>query len=271
LLDPAARLRGVAAVTRGESLSLERVVQTATGQPDEIHGGCCGLDVQVLSNGRMTAGMDQITIDVHGTGNTHLDGICHIGLDGRWHDAVPAESVYSGDDSLVAWARHGIVTRAVLVDIPAVRGTEWVAADYPVTGAEIDAALAATSTHFQAGDALLLYMGRDRFEAAGHEYPTGGKVADGRPGVGRDGAQWIADHDPSVVCWDFHDAIAEEVRILEVHMLIWAVGLCLVDNCNLGDAARALRSAGTSTGLLAVPPIAIQRSTGCLVNPTLLY
>ena len=64
-------------------------------------------------------------------------------------------------------APDGLVTRAVYVDIPQHRGTDW--ADRPVDGADIDAALADAGLVLERGDALCLDMGRDRFEAAaGH-------------------------------------------------------------------------------------------------------
>lgn len=56
-----------------------------------------------------------------------------------------------------------------------------------------------------------------------------------------------------------------------MHNLIFATGLCLVDDCLLGPAAAALADAGASTGLLVAAPPAIHRSTGVLVNPLLLY
>ena len=59
-------------------------------------------------------------------------------------------------------AAHGIFTRAVIADIPALRGTDWVEAGSPVEADEIDEALAAVQV--ESGDALALYMGRDRFE-----------------------------------------------------------------------------------------------------------
>jgi hypothetical protein len=114
-------------------------------------------------------------------------------------------------------------------------------------------------------------MGRDRFEAEGSQYPTGQFAPNGRPGIGAEGSEWIGDRDVSVVCWDFHDALASKPRMLEVHMLIWAVGLCLVDNSNLGPAAEQMHAAGVSTGLLSAAPLAIHRATGTLVHPLLLY
>ena len=88
---------------------------------------------------------------------------------------------------------------------------------------------------------------------------------------GEAAAMWDAAHDPGLVLWDFHDARNNPAGSLEVHSLIFAIGLCLVDNCLLGPAAAALKAAGASAGLLVAAPTAIHRSTGVLVNPLLLY
>ncbi|MFT4234289.1 MAG: cyclase family protein [Microbacterium sp.] len=263
-------MRGIAAVQHGKAISLEHPVETRPGHGKPDHKKV-ELDVKIGGGGRTVAGLDVVTIDAHGTGNTHMDSISHMGLDGKWHGGIPAESSYTDDDMLVAWAQHGVVTRGVLVDIPAVRGVPWVVREEPVRGEEIDAALAATGVTFEPGDALLIYMGRDRYEAAGNVYPTGLEAQKGRPGIGPSGSEWIADHDVSVACWDFHDAKAEAGKALEVHMLIWAVGQCLVDNSSLGPLAEILRNENRATGLLTVPPPAIYRSTGVLVNPTFVY
>lgn len=269
LIDNAARLRGVTSVVHGNAISLSRPVET---RPDLLKGAHkhVELDVKISEHGRFVSGGDTITIDAHGTGNTHLDSVAHMGIDGQWHGGIPAQSSLTTDDSLLRWSQHGVATRAVLIDIPALRGVPWAVDGEPVTGEEIEAGIVASGVRFEPGDALLLYMGRDRFEKAGNAYPTG-LIQGTRPGVGVSGAQWIAEHEVSVLCWDFHDARSEVSGSLEVHMLIWATGLCLVDNSLLGPAARALRKAGTATGLLSVPPLAIYRSTGCLVNPLLLF
>ncbi|GAA2592481.1 hypothetical protein GCM10010435_84110 [Winogradskya consettensis] len=291
LIDEAARLRGVAEVRLGRAISLEREVETRPAQlaalaeaaaeekrqwqelaqaelPDG-HGSV-ELTVKVGLYGRAVHGGDVISYDAHGVHNTHLDGLAHLGADASWHGPIPAANSETDEDTIVNWAQHGIATRGVLLDIPATRGVEWVTADRPVTGEDLDAALAATGVTREPGDALLIYQGRDRFEAAGNRY-TPGAVFQARPGIGESGAKWIAAHDPGLVLWDFHDARSNPAFALEVHNLIFAIGLCLIDNSLLGPAAAALRAAGTSTGLLVAAPTAIHRSTGVLINPLLLY
>ena len=118
---------------------------------------------------------------------------------------------------------------------------------------------------------MLVYMGRDRYEAAGNRYPVLSEAHHGRPGIGPSGAEWIADHGVSVLCWDFLDAHGPNIDPLSVHLLIWAIGLALVDNCHLGRAAAALASRGSRAGLLMVAPLVLERATGCMVNPLFLY
>ncbi|MGO1543641.1 MAG: cyclase family protein [Gulosibacter sp.] len=291
LIDERARLRGVAAVKLGRAISLEREVETRPAQLEKLaevmrqekaqwqslavaelpdgHGGV-DLDVQTGVHGRNAHGGDVIKYDAHGIHNTHMDGFAHIGADGTWHGGIPVEDSQHDEDTMVAWAKHGIATRGVLLDIPRVRGTEWVTADQPVTAAELDAAVELAGVTLEPGDALLIYQGRDKFEAAGHRY-TPGAVLQPRPGIDGSGATWIAAHEPGVVLWDFHDARNNPGARLEVHELIWAIGLCLVDNSLLGPAAEQLRAADTFVGQLIAAPTAIHRSTGVLINPLLLF
>ena len=291
LIDEAARLRGVSQVRLGKALSLEREVET---RPDRLAAGRAAaeaekqdwrrlgvaelptghndveLEVRVGIHGRFAHGGDVIRYDAHGVHNTHLDGLAHIGADAGWHGPIPAAASETDEDTIVNWAQHGIATRGVLLDVAAARGVDWVTAEQPVTGADLDKALAATCVTLEPGDALIVYQGRDRYEAAGNVYPSGA-AAVRRPGIGEDGARWIAAQDPGLVLWDFHDARDNPAGRLEVHSLIYAIGLCLIDNCLLGPAAAVLHAAGASTGLLVAAPTAIHRSTGVLINPLLLY
>lgn len=291
LIDDAARLRGSAQVKLGKALSLEREVET---RPDRLAAGReaseeekrawqrlgvkelpdghgdVDLKVAIGVRGRFAHGGDVITYDAHGVHNTHMDGLSHLGADASWHGPIPASASETDEDTMVNWAQHGIATRGVLLDVAAARGADWITAEEPVTAAELDDALAATGVTLEPGDALIIYQGRDRYEAAGNVYPSGA-AAVRRPGIGEEGARWIAARDPGLVLWDFHDARNNRTGGLEVHGLIYAIGLCLIDNCLLGPAAAALKAAGVATGQLVAAPAAIHRSTGVLINPLLLY
>jgi kynurenine formamidase len=258
-IDAAVRARAVAAMTSGESVSLSRPLEVT---PDS------GFAVEVRRISRnnpltvpLTAAVDHIGMDCHGIKITHIDALNHQGSGGTWYSGWDIED--AGGPAVGDWSETGIFTRAVHVDITALREVDWVDPHEPVTGADIDAALQRQGVAFMPGDALLLDMGRDRAEAAGHPMTAAADPAD-RPGLGMSGAQWIVEHDVSVLCWDFIDAVHPDEPWPSTHLLIWAIGLVIVDNCDFA-ALRAHQS--PSTGGLVIAPLPVPQGTGSAVNP----
>lgn len=256
LIDAAARARAAAAVVSGVPVSLARPLEPP------------GYEVEIsYTDGPVGMGADRVTLNCHGRTNTHLDALNHIALDGTWHGGWAVDDPAA--PNVADLAAHGLVTRGVVVDVPSVRGEPWASADAPVSADDIERSLAATSTRFERGDALLLYMGRDRFEAEGNVLtdPREGIVM---PGVGASAARWVIDNGVSILCWDFLDSNHPSQPFVCVHLLIWAAGLLLVDNCHLAGAAATARGTGRATGALVVAPLAVPGATGCLVDPLLL-
>jgi kynurenine formamidase len=261
LIDEKARRRAVEATTGAGTVSLARTLTPgASGRRD----GKPAFSLEVFyTEGPIGMGSDHLELDCHGLVNTHVDGLNHLAIDGCWYGSWQVGS--PDGPSIADLAPGGVVARAVHADIPAARGTDFVDADHPVSGADIDSALARAGVTFEPGDALLLDMGRDRYEGAGHVY--GGAL---RPGLGYDGARWIADHGVSVLCWDFLDANHPDEPLITGHGLNWALGLLLVDNCSfraLGDVAAAT---GRAEGALVLGVLPMPGATGCNVNPVVL-
>lgn len=271
-IDAPARARALAAMTSGRPVSLSRTLR-----PDV--DGAFSVEVRRIARDNpltipLTAAVDHVVIDCHGIATTHIDALNHQGSAGTWYSGWEIED--PAGPSVDDWSAAGIFTRGVHADITALRGTDWVDPLEPVTGDDIDAALKRQGITFLPGDALLLDMGRDRAEAAGHPMT---KAADpvNRPGLGMSGAEWIVEHDVSVLCWDFIDAIHPDEPWPSTHMLIWAAGLVIVDNCDFA-ALRAHRAdpsvpagaSGPAQGGLVIAPLAIPSATGCVVNPLLI-
>jgi kynurenine formamidase len=271
-ITPQARLRGAAAVRCGESVSLSRPLQPGVSvRADELRPTFALQTFARSSRPGHTTGSDWVEVDCHGMANTHLDGLTHVGLEGSWHGGRPSTAPGTGPgESLLIGAKTGIATRVVCLDITAQRGTAWVTGD-PVGAGDLDAALDAAGTDLEPGDAVLVYMGRDAYEAAGHVYGPIGKHPDGRSGLGSSGTRWLADRKVSLLCWDFLDAHGPGLDLLPAHAVTWAVGLVLIDNCHLGPAVRALAEAGSPAGLLMVGPLRMHGATGSVVNPVMLY
>jgi kynurenine formamidase len=263
-IDSGARLRAAQSVRTGQAISIARTI--------DVHAAS-GVTLEVSLTDRsgrspLRIAVDKAGFECHGLTYTHLDGLNHVSYDDTWYSGWPVMD--PDGPSILDLATVGIFTRAVHVDISVYRGQEWASADVPVSGNELQSALDKMGVEFQPGDALLLDMGRDRFEAAGHNIQSQWRAERDamQPGLGTDGAQWIADHGVSVLCWDFQDAIHPDERKFSSHQLIWSVGQVIVDNCDFS----VLRSASVNGGVagLVIAPIAIPRATGCNINPIVL-
>lgn len=266
LIDAAARRRAAESVVHGRAVSLERPLRAAeSSRRDDLPG----FETRFFFTDRGSGegiGTDHVEIDCHGHVNTHLDALNHMAKNGTWYNAWPVDS--PNETSVNHLAAHGLFTRGVLLDITNVRGDPWVDVDDPVSAADLDAAVASAGITIERGDALLLHMGRDRFEAAGNAiFTSDNRWSEKRPGVGRSGAEWISEHDISIVCWDFLDAHHPSHPRTPVHFLIWAIGLLVVDNCTFSEALEAVVQAGQVTGALVVAPLRMDGGTGCSVNP----
>lgn len=278
LVDEAARLRARDDICTGRHLRLSRPIAPPRAPPDtpadtpppalvvtprytpEYAAGDAGRTIG--------AGTDRVEITCHGFGFTHMDAPNHLMVDRTFYGAAAFGSDPPPDAA--GLAAQCFFTRAVLADVTAARGTPWVSPDEPVDGPDIDRALRGAAV--APGDALILYMGRDRYEAAGHAVGHGqtGVPGDRRPGAGEDAARWIADHGVSVLLWDLQDAVHDGHTAYSVHRLIAAIGLVLVDNCHLGEAATTLAAAGRHRAALIVQPVGFPGATGSVVEPYLV-
>lgn len=262
-IDAAARRRAAASVTSGEVVSLARPVVN-TGSVRRDGRPTAHVKVFVADLGGTQVATDHVELDIHGVDNTHLDALNHIRLGNEYYGGWAADDPACPSAADLGGA--GLFTRAVLVDVPTVRGRQWVPEDEPVTGDDLDRGLGLAGTALLPGDALLLYMGRDRYERAGHVYRFSSPSA----GLGEDGARWITRHQISLLCWDFLDALVPGPPMPNAHSLIWATGQLLVDNCDFAALKRCVGSSSGVVGALVVAPMALPGATGCGVNPLVL-
>lgn len=265
LIDEGARLRGVAAVRDGLTVSLSRPFQVAEHAP-EHSPAIYELQARIRHEDRVVLARDRLIVDNHGYPNTHLDSLNHVGLDGTWHDGSAAD-VDLPTSYIAGWAQHGLITRGVFLDVASIRETGWIQPGNPVTREDLAAAEARAGVTLEPGDAALLCMGRDEFEASGTSYEALTARPQALPGVGEDGLRWLAERGCSMLLWDFLEA--SEARLVG-HLLIWGIGLLLIDNCDFRSCRKAMQGREKLAGLLCVAPLWIPSATGCLVNPQML-
>jgi len=267
LIDAAARARAAACVRDGNSVSLARPLaggdyNTSAARPGFRHETW----YQPAPDGTGW-GQDHLVLNPHGLQNTHLDALNHVAVDGTFYGSRPVTEREQGSADVLA--PGGLVTRAVHVDIPHHRGTEW--ADRPVDGADIDAALAGAGLTVEPGDAICLDMGRDRFEAArGHMLGGPETEQDAGGGLSSDGARWVAEHQVSILAWDMLDSREAKATHASAHVLTWAIGLLLLDNCDFAALRRAHGPGTKVAGALVVSLLAVEGANGVNLNPLVL-
>ena len=91
--------------------------------------------------------------------------------------------------SIMAW-RDGIVTRAVLYDMPQLKGVEWIEPGTPITRADLEAWEKKAGVKAGPGDVVLLYIGRCKRRAK--EGPWTGQIS----GYFADTLSWVKEREP---------------------------------------------------------------------------
>jgi kynurenine formamidase len=264
LIDAAARSRGAALIRSGEAISLARPLRGDDyNATPERPGFAHEITYHATPDGTGW-GLDHLVLDPHGLMNTHIDALNHVAVNGTFYGGRAVDDPEQGSVDVLAPA--GLLTRVVHVDIPALRGTAW--AESPVTGADLDAATATLDEPLQPGDALCLDMGRDRFEAAtGHLLGGPETDDDAGGGLSSSGARWVAEHAISILAWDMLDSREAKATRASAHVLTWAIGLLLVDNCDFAALRGALGGGTRTAGALILAPAVVEGANGVNLNP----
>lgn len=269
LITPAKRLEATALVRSGRPVSLSRPYPKTPGphnpNPAQHY-------MRWFERGSGGAVVDYYGFIYHGFTTTHVDALCHIwDENGMWQGRDPAEEITSGGarfGDITAW-REGIVTRGVLIDVPKFRGEPYVTLDRPVQGWELEEAAAAQGVEVTAGDALLVYSGREAYQA---DHPDDYLGAPPNPGLHASCSKFVRDHDVAVLGWDMMDAGPNEYDIpWPMHHVLYAYGVTLLDNALLQPLAEACAEENRYAFLLMVLPLRVEGGTGSPVNPIAMF
>ncbi|MBI4201044.1 MAG: cyclase family protein [Chloroflexi bacterium] len=224
--------------------------------------------------GQAQSSTDFIGMAFHGTTITHVDSLAHIFWEGRMYNGRPASLVTTRQGataSSIELLRHGVVTRGVLLDVARVRGVDWMEPGEAVFPQDLDAAEEACGARVQEGDVLLVRTGNYRRRLEKGPWDQGAN----RPGPHAECLPWFHQRGIAMLGSDTPNDVAPsgyQRMSLPVHQVgIVAMGLWLIDNCNLEDLARACAQQGRWEFLLSVSPLPIRYGTGSPANPVAIF
>ncbi|MFD9209054.1 cyclase family protein [Streptomyces sioyaensis] len=261
--------RATALVRSGTVIPMARPWDTSPG-PDNSRPALHYMsDLGDLEAAEPCTHKDFIAVDYHGKAVSHLDALSHVAYRGQLYDGRTArDCVDAGGARFGAVSALGpLVTRGVLLDLPAVRGCRWLTPGRAVHADDIVSAEQALGVTIGAGDAVLLRTGSLRRRQEEGAWDPGeasaGLHVDAMPllagrGIALLGGDGDSDVRPSPV-----EGLHSPVHALALA----AMGVPLLDNLDLEALSAAGAEEGRYTFLLVVAPLHIPGGTGSPVTP----
>jgi kynurenine formamidase len=213
--------------------------------------------------------MDRYAVTYHGYAHSHIDALCHFLYKDRTYNGFARGDVNTdkgcaklGIDNL----KNGIVTRGVLIDIPRLRGVEYLEPGTAIYAEDVEAWERKTGLKIGSGDAILLRTGRWARRAKLGPW----NVAQSAAGFHASIATWLKSRDVSVVGSDAGEDVTPSLVdgvALPVHtLLITGMGINLLDNHDLEAVAETASRLNRWEFLITIAPIPVSGGTGSPVN-----
>ena len=252
------------------------VVSLAHPEPQVVAAdvGAAGLFHRV-TNGITDGGTtDNYQVSFHGQTIAHIDSWCHFFENGQMYNGIPVQGNLSAEagcvkGSVMNW-KDGVTTRAVLYDIAALKGVDWVDPSQPITRADLEAWEKKSGVKAGPGDIPLLYIGRWKRRAAlgASASPVAGYYADTIP--------WMHERLPAFIGHDFNidwnprpgwDNMRNPIHVA---VLNW-MGINIVECLDLEQAVTTARRLNRYEFLITFAPLPVEGGTGSPVNPIAIF
>ena len=281
LITPEVTRRALATVQEGVTVSLAREImwEGALDVPSPpVHymiesgeGWASGEKVSARPN---QAAIDYIGMVFHGVAVTHVDSLAHFFWKGKTYNGKPAHLVSTSLGATVCSvvaAKQGFISRGVLIDVPLVRGIDWLERGEGVSPEDILAAEERFGFKVREGDILLIRTGQlRRRNVEGPVDRSAGSTACQAAclplfherGIAVMGSDTGNDVSP-----------AQYAQVPQpIHQVgITAMGLWILDNADLEALAEACASRGRYEFMVSIGPLPLHNTTGSPVNPIAVF
>jgi kynurenine formamidase len=270
LITPAKRRAAAALVKEGLTVSL---ASNAATQKD--------LDVPCPAEWMMVSATQGGATDriaypcIHGAGATHIDSFAHIFFNGLAWNGYPVDTVVSKEKGAIRNSvlnmKNGIVTRAVLFDIPRLKGLPYLEPGTRVFPEDLEAWEKKAGVKVGAGDALLFRWGRWARRAKLGPWA----IDEGAAGFDNSVIPWLKQRDVSLIAWETPGYVPQppgDLPRLALHnFALTMLGIMLIDRTDLEAASEAAAARNRWEFMLSVAPLPIPYGTGSPVNPLAMF
>jgi kynurenine formamidase len=274
-LTPARTAAAVHLVRSGETVTLSQPLETEPriDVPEPADHHMTMLPDVDIGSGSLRFAKDYIGVDYHNDGHSHIDAFSHVAFDGLLFDGKPDRSVTAqgAEVEAIDVLKDGLVGRAVLLDVPRVRGTRWIEPGDHVFTEDLEAAEREQGVTVEVGDILLVRTGHTRrltelepwdtrAAKAGLHPTTALFLAERR--VAALGSDGNSDTAPSTT-----EGVAFPVHVLALN----AMGVHLLDYLQFEDVAAHCEATGRWEFLFVAAPLRIVGGTGSPLNPIAIF
>ncbi len=217
---------------------------------------------------------DYFAIAPHGMATTHLDALCHVFSNGRMYNGFDQSEVRSDGarrNSIMS-GQDGIVGRGVLLDLPGLKGVDWLEPGTPIHREDLLAAEARHGVRVGPGDILLIGTGRDarRIAKGPWDFREGGLA-----GLYADCLPFLRERDVAALgCDGVSDVMPSRVEgsIQPIHEVAIAhLGIHIIDNMALDRLTAACRERNRYAFAFFLAPLRLERGTASPVNPLAVF
>jgi kynurenine formamidase len=262
LITPAKRKQAVALAKEGFVVSLSRDVPTEKAADTPWPLGHTYLSV----------GVDQYDIRYHGYAHTHLDSLAHVADNGVFYNGYQPdpESVTKGSGhtrNSIHNLKSGIVTRGILIDIPRLKGVEYLEPGTAIYPEDLEAWEKKAGVKVSAGDALFVRTGRWARRAKVGPWDVSKQAA----GLDSSTIPWLRQRDVALLGGDAAQEVAPSKNAGSIHSMMMYLGLHLFDNCDLEALAAAAAARNRWEFMLMASPLAVRGGTGSPLNPIAMF
>ena len=281
LISESNRLKAAALVKDGSTVSCARPITTEI-QPDTsfqvqrymVDSGE-GRETDPPERRLVRRGASEfIGMVFHGQTITHIDALSHYSWQGKLYNGKPANLITSREGAQshsIEVASQGIVTRGVLLDIPLIKGKDWLEPNEPVMPEDLEAAEGLEGVNVDEGDILLVRTGNYKMRL------ETGRVPNTQPMTACQVActPWFKERGVAMLGTDTSNDIrpshyATVTAPLHTVSLV-TLGMWLIDNANLEDLADKCRQLGRYEFMLSLGPLIMRNVTGSPVNPIAIF
>ena len=210
----------------------------------------------------------------HGQSITHIDAMSHYSWKGNLYNGKPANLITSRQGAQthsIEAAYSGIITKGILLDLPKLRGVEYLDPNEPVMPLDLLQAEKAQGVKIEEGDILLVRTGNYKMRLANPPAQSGEPMTACQVactplfkerGIAMLGTDTSNDFRPS-----HYSTVGSPLHT----MCLVTMGLWLIDNANLEELSEACARRNRYEFMLTLAPLRLRNVTGSPVSPIALF